>query len=186
MPYPLSPPPAIVVLYGDATFIQSIRAYNSMVSMTSLVVVVEKEINKVSGPYVFMVSSQISHWIGSLCPEDGIGPCFLKLYIVNTEHELLNMLRAFDDPSKPSLDERVIATLIRELTLHNEYVRTFKTVKEIADGAQLDSYDVRLFKNASDRRYEPPFFGTLGCIACGDDFMANRYDIIVYLKSGHR
>ncbi|XP_023739280.1 uncharacterized protein LOC111887346 isoform X2 [Lactuca sativa] len=184
LPYPLSPPPAIAVLYGDATFIQSIRAYNIMFSMTSLAAVVDKEINKGSGPSVFKVSGQISHWIGSLCPEDGKGPRFLQLYIVDTEHELSNRLRAFDDPSKPALDERVIATLIRELTLHNEYVRTFKTAKEIVDAAQLDSYAVCLFNNVPDRN-EPPSSVTLGCIVCGDDSAANKYDIIVYSKSGH-
>lgn len=106
------------------------------------------------------------------------------MYIVDTDHELSNRLNVFHDPSKEPLDARLVTLLMKKLTLYNEYVCTFKTEKEIAPTNQLESYDVCLFNNVPDHRYDPPAPGTLGCIICGDDSITSKYDIIVLSKSG--
>nr|GEY32760.1 helitron helicase-like domain-containing protein [Tanacetum cinerariifolium] len=71
----LRPPPEypqyIKELYEDAHFIDNIHAYNQMFSMTSLGANIDKSINNGKGPYVFRISGQLYHWIGSLCPEEG-------------------------------------------------------------------------------------------------------------------
>nr|GEU49522.1 helitron helicase-like domain-containing protein [Tanacetum cinerariifolium] len=78
----LYPPPEypqyIKDLYKDAHFINNIRAYNQMFSMTSLGANVDNSINNGKGPYVFRVSGQIYHWIGSMCPEEGSDPSSTK------------------------------------------------------------------------------------------------------------
>nr|GEU36215.1 helitron helicase-like domain-containing protein [Tanacetum cinerariifolium] len=51
-------------------FIEHIQAYNQMFAMTSFGAKVDNSVNKGRGPYVFKVSGQIYHWIGSFCPEE--------------------------------------------------------------------------------------------------------------------
>jgi hypothetical protein len=55
-------------------FRENIRSYNSMFSFTSTGGVVDKEINKGHGPYVFRMHGQNYHHIGSLLPEEGNKP----------------------------------------------------------------------------------------------------------------
>ncbi|KAL3620579.1 hypothetical protein CASFOL_035491 [Castilleja foliolosa] len=68
LPFPLYPPPAIKKLFEDSNFMENIRAYNNMFSMTSFGARVDDAVNDGRGPYVFKVSGQVSHWIGSICP----------------------------------------------------------------------------------------------------------------------
>ncbi|GJV27623.1 DNA helicase [Tanacetum coccineum] len=77
-------PQYIEELYENAHFMDNIRAYNQMFSMTSLGANVDKSINNGKGPYVFRISGQLYHWIGSLCPEEGqlprkFHPCYMSL-----------------------------------------------------------------------------------------------------------
>ncbi|CAI9287698.1 unnamed protein product [Lactuca saligna] len=73
----------------------------------------------------------------------------------DTENEASNRLYAFNKPSKPPLDE------------------------------ELDSYVVCLFNDVLDQRYGPPTPSTLGCVVFGDDFVTNKYDVILYAHSGN-
>ncbi|GKB87452.1 hypothetical protein Tco_0959724 [Tanacetum coccineum] len=81
-------PEYIKRLYADAHFMENIKAYNQMFSMTSLGANVDSSINNGKGPYVFRISGQIYHWIGSICPEEGNTPRFLQLYIYDTTNEV--------------------------------------------------------------------------------------------------
>lgn len=87
-------------------------------------------------------------------------------------------MNVFDNPTMSPLDENIVATLINTLTLHNEYVRTFMTAKEVVVATKVDSYAISLLNNIPDRRYDPPLSGTLCCIVYGDDYVTNKYDII--------
>lgn len=68
LPFPVTPPHVLTSLYNVPTFRQNIRAYNSMFAMTSFGGQADENINKGLGPYVFKVSGQVCHWLGSLCP----------------------------------------------------------------------------------------------------------------------
>lgn len=155
-----------------------------MFSMTSFGANEDDSINKGRAPYVFKVSGQIYHWIGSFYPQDIHQPRFLQLYMCDTENEVANRLHSFHGEGEVLLSADVVDSLSHMLHTHNEYVRTFKTAKEIAQSMNLDSYGVRLFNVVPDRRYGPPAPGTLGCIVCGDDVTGAVYDIVVYSKSG--
>nr|GEX98463.1 helitron helicase-like domain-containing protein [Tanacetum cinerariifolium] len=74
MPQAPVPPLFIRKLLKNIHFIEHIRAYNQMVAMTSFGAKFDDSVNKGRGPYVFKVSRQICHWIGSLCPEEGYDP----------------------------------------------------------------------------------------------------------------
>ncbi|CAI9260839.1 unnamed protein product [Lactuca saligna] len=64
--------------------------------------------------------------------------------------------------SRPTtLDSTVINYLSWFLGENNEYVRTFKTAKQIAEGMDLESYGVRLFNDIQDRRYDLPLPGSV-------------------------
>nr|KAJ0221353.1 hypothetical protein LSAT_V11C200065880 [Lactuca sativa] len=161
LPPPLSPPVVLSQLFEDGHFLHNIRAYNSMFSMTSFGAKVDDEINNGRGPYVFKISGQIFHRIGSFCSDDSSQPRFYSLFSVD-----------------------VINSLSHMLDTHNEYVRTFKTTRDMAESMCLDSYGVCLFNNVPDRRYGTPAPGTLGCIVCGDNVIGVVYDIAIYSKSG--
>ncbi|GJY39723.1 DNA helicase [Tanacetum coccineum] len=68
------PPDFIKQLLTNNHFMEHIRAYNQMFAMTSFGAKVDDSVNKGRGPYVFKISGQIYHWIGSLCPEEGDHP----------------------------------------------------------------------------------------------------------------
>lgn len=65
-----------------------------MFSMTSFGANVDENVNDNLGPYVFKVSGQISHKIGSLSPDPSKGPRFLQLYLFDTENEVENRFKA--------------------------------------------------------------------------------------------
>lgn len=102
-----------------------------MFSMTSFGGKVDGDINRTVGPYVFKVSCQICHWIGAFGVVDEKGPNFLQLYMVDTEHELRHRLSAFRNTDSQSFDPTIVQILMDIFTAYNEYVRTFKTAKDI-------------------------------------------------------
>ncbi|XP_021985268.2 uncharacterized protein LOC110881257 [Helianthus annuus] len=181
--FPIQPPSVIKQLFEESNFLENIRAYNSMFSMTSFGADIDETVNDGRGPYVFKISGQVSHWIGSLCPPSNEKPWFLQLYIYDTENEVSNRLRVFGDSTQCSLSADIVRTLNDVLTTHNKYVRVFKNAKEMADPTK-NNYSVRLYNNVPDRRYGPPSPGTLGGIVCGDDANSSGYDIIVHSKDG--
>ncbi|KAL3651529.1 hypothetical protein CASFOL_004531 [Castilleja foliolosa] len=159
LPPPLDPPPAIRALFEDSNFMENVRAYNNMFSMTSFGARVDDAVNNDHGPYVFKVSGQVSHWIGSICPPDNEHPRFLQLYIYDTENEVPNRMRFFGSSDHHSISPSVVRSL-------------------------CDTLSVRLYNNVGDHRYEPPASGTLGGIVYADDPNACKYDVVVRKKGG--
>ncbi|PWA45389.1 hypothetical protein CTI12_AA509780 [Artemisia annua] len=62
------PLPYIKGLLKNKYFMEHIRPYNQMFAMTSLGDKVDDSTNDGRGPYVFKISGEIYHRIGSLCP----------------------------------------------------------------------------------------------------------------------
>ncbi|GKC09691.1 hypothetical protein Tco_1001301 [Tanacetum coccineum] len=83
------------LLLNDRHFKENIRAYNHMFSMTSLGAHIDESMNNGRGPYVFKISGQLYHWLGSLCPAEGEPPRFLQLYIYDTDNEVDNRMSHF-------------------------------------------------------------------------------------------
>nr|GEW48143.1 helitron helicase-like domain-containing protein [Tanacetum cinerariifolium] len=74
MQRPHEPPEYIKGLFENKHFMENICAYNQMFAMTSSGAKIDDSINVGQGPYVFKVTGQIYHWIGSLCPPRGEPP----------------------------------------------------------------------------------------------------------------
>ncbi|KAL3631141.1 hypothetical protein CASFOL_024125 [Castilleja foliolosa] len=184
LPLPLYPPAALKLLFDDSQFMDNVRAYNNMFSMTSFGARIDDAINDGRGPYVFKVSGQVSHWIGSLCPTTDDVPRFLQLYIYDTNNEVPNRLRFFDRSDQQSLSPAVVATISDTLKCCNEYVQLFRNAADSSDLSTQQDYSVRLYNNVGDRRYEPPASGTLGGIVFAEDSNASNYDIVVRKKDG--
>jgi hypothetical protein len=77
--YKPPPEPLLSLLTGvDHTlsthFYDNIRQYNSMFAITSMGVNVISSINDGRDPYVFKISGQLCHWIGSLVPQSNAKP----------------------------------------------------------------------------------------------------------------
>ncbi|GJR64993.1 hypothetical protein Tco_0011058 [Tanacetum coccineum] len=107
-------------------FMENIRACNQMFIMTSFGARADDSINNGWAPYVFKISWEVYHWIGSLCPTEGDPPRFLQLYIYDTENEVANRMRHFGGASSGILDSAIVQGLIGFLDKHNELVRLFR------------------------------------------------------------
>ncbi|KAL3646743.1 hypothetical protein CASFOL_009287 [Castilleja foliolosa] len=145
LPFPLYPPTPLKQLFEDSQFIDNVRAYNNMFSMTSFGARIDEAVNDGQGPYVFKVSGQVSHWIGSICPSANDGPRFLQLYIYDTNNEVSNRLRFFDSSDQRCLLPAIVAILSDTLKSCNEYVQIFRTAAEFCDMSAECDFSVRLY-----------------------------------------
>ena len=87
---------------------ENIRAYNQMFTMTYFGAKMDDSINNCSGPFVFKVEGQISHWMGCLCPLDNDNPRFLQMYIYDTDNEIENRLRHFRKHKCEDLEPEIV------------------------------------------------------------------------------
>ncbi|XP_035845744.1 uncharacterized protein LOC118492079 [Helianthus annuus] len=71
-------------------FLKNIRRYNSMFSFTSMGGKVDSKINKGIAPFIYRISGQNCHSLGSLRPPNGKQAKFSQLYIYDTENEISN------------------------------------------------------------------------------------------------
>ncbi|XP_071738962.1 uncharacterized protein [Rutidosis leptorrhynchoides] len=115
LPREETPPQTIIELLNNKHFMDNIRAYNQMFSMASYGAHIDDEVNNGRGPYVFKISGQVYHWIGSLCPEEG---------------------------NPPSLNSDIVISLIKVLDSNNELLKLFRTVRDKIK--ELDVPDLRI------------------------------------------
>nr|GEV42900.1 DNA helicase [Tanacetum cinerariifolium] len=148
---PVEWPQYIKELYKDRHFMENICAYNQMFSMTSLGANVNNSINNGKGPYVFRISGQIYHWIGSMCLTEGQPSRFLQFYIHDTANEVKNQMTN-------------LVQLFR--TAHNKYME-----------ANIPEFKIRLYNVIGTRQYELPTTKTIGSIVFGET--SGIYDAIL-------
>ncbi|GKC91255.1 hypothetical protein Tco_1151904 [Tanacetum coccineum] len=113
--------------------------------MTSLGANVDSSINNGKGPYVFRVSGQIYHWIGSMCPDEGQQPRFLQLYIYDTTNEANNRMSHFANEDEPGLKKEIVEGMIEFLDNHNALVQLFRTARNKYMDANVPEFKVRLY-----------------------------------------
>ncbi|GKB03654.1 DNA helicase [Tanacetum coccineum] len=180
----LRPPPEypqhIKELYESTHFMDNIRAYNQMFSMTSLGANVDNSVNNGKGPYVFRISGQIYHWIGSLCPEQGQSPRVFALYIYDTTNEVKNRMAHFGNEHKSELKEEIVEHLIEFLDNHNALVQLFRTARNKYLDADIPEFKVRLYNVIGTRRYELPTSETVCNSLCRRlCYHENEFDLII-------
>ncbi|GKD89703.1 hypothetical protein Tco_1365210, partial [Tanacetum coccineum] len=179
------PPPFIQQLIGNSHFMENIRAYNQMFAMTSFGAKVDESVNRGMGPYVFKISGQIYHWIGSLCPEDGDHPRFLQMYIYDTDNEVNNRMRHFGGLDAPGLNPEIVEGLIHVFGEHNGLVRLFRTARDRCNAGEIPGFKIRLYNLGGVRGYELPTSDVLGAIVFEDGPRSRTdFDVIIEFRGG--
>ena len=97
-------------------FWKYIRTFNSMFAFTSFGANIYSSTTDSHSPYVFKISGQIHHLMGSLLPIANNSPKFAQLYIYDTDNEINNRMSSyiFDDASK-DVSISIIRILIQML-----------------------------------------------------------------------
>ena len=185
LPMPPNPPEYIKGLFRDPHFMDNIRAYNSMFSMTSFGASIDETINSGFGPYVFRLCGQIYHWIGTMCPPPGDAPKFLQLYICDTRNEVRNRISHFGGENSTPLKQEIVTGLIKFLDEHNHLVKLFRTARDKCIADDIPEFHIRLFNKPKNRQYELPVTDGLGAIVFETGPKSqNDYDVIIHSKEG--
>nr|GEU73400.1 DNA helicase [Tanacetum cinerariifolium] len=141
---------------------------------------IDNSVNIGKGPYVFRVLSQIYHWIGSMCPDEGNPPRFLHLYICDTTNEVNNRLAHFCNNHESELKKEIVEGLIKVLDNHNALVQLFRTARDKYIEADIPEFKLKLYNVVGTRQYESQTAETFGAIvfaqASGTE---NDFDLIV-------
>ncbi|KAL7602737.1 hypothetical protein Lser_V15G20400 [Lactuca serriola] len=174
-------------------FMKNIRRSNSMFSFTSMGGKVDSSINRGNAPYVFRLSGQNYHCMGSLQPTDGSKPKFSQLYIYDTENEITNRQHAFSTQNEgctstsDSLDIEIISFLKVMLDSTNKLVKCYRMARDCFDENPHIDLKLRLIgrRQQDGRTYNLPTASEVAGLIVGDigDEIDNR-DIIVTTKSG--
>jgi hypothetical protein len=121
-----------------------------MFAFTSTSGVVDKEINKGYGPYVFHMHGQNYHHIGTLLPEEGNKPRWAQLYIYDTEHEIENRIETSKNGGEDSsIDPIIVAGLQKMLDEHNVLAKTFRMAHDRFKEDDYHEYTLKLIGKRS-------------------------------------
>ncbi|XP_020082250.1 uncharacterized protein LOC109705878 [Ananas comosus] len=171
----------------SVNFRKNIRTYNSMFAFTSIGAKVDNEVNKKPGPYVFKISGQNYHRMGSLLPTNGQRPKFAQLYIYDIENEIDNRMRAFNSSDEiKNINRNIVRSLLEMFDCVNEIVKAFRMVR---DRFRIDDYlpiSLRLIGDRAENRpqYNPPSCSEIAGLIVGDLGVADRHrDIVVEHKT---
>ncbi|GJT06993.1 DNA helicase [Tanacetum coccineum] len=114
---------------------------------------IDESINAGRGPYVFKVSGQIYHWIGSLCLPPGEALIFLQLYIYDTDNEVENRMRHFGGIHNSDLDPQMVEGLIHFLDAYTELVQLFRTTRDKCRELDIPEFKIRLYNGQGAHGY---------------------------------
>ena len=179
----MEPPMYFKQLFKDKHFLDNVRAYNQMFSMTSFGAQIDDSVNDGRGPYVFKISGEIHHWIGTICPTNIKEPKFMQLYIYDTENEVANRMAVYGGKDRSGLKPEIVQSLIQILDEHNELVRIFRTARERCNQPNVTEFKIQLYNVVGARQYQLPTSGTLGAIVLEPDADTRTdYDVIIEYK----
>ncbi|XP_076902010.1 uncharacterized protein LOC143556621 [Bidens hawaiensis] len=150
--------------------------------MTSFGATTDNSINIGSGPYVFKVTGQIFHRIGSLCPPLDNPPRFLQMYVYDTEHEIANRLSLFGENASSCLNVDVVKSLINILNENNELVKVFRTARDICLSLYVPDFVINLHSSFGERNYDNLAPGVIGGIVFEDQPNSSKFDIVIHMK----
>ncbi|XP_021995353.2 uncharacterized protein LOC110892502 [Helianthus annuus] len=156
-------------------------------------VMVDHKINKGNAPFIYRISGQNYHCIGSLRPSNGQHPKFSQLYIYDTENEITNRQTVFSDPTQPSsstdkdVDVQIIEYLRDLLDSQNMLVQTYRKVRDHFHGSPEANLKLRfIYKRDKDgRACNLPSTSKVVALIVGDvNESIDHRDIVVETQSG--
>ncbi|KAK9280663.1 hypothetical protein L1049_014360 [Liquidambar formosana] len=172
--------------FKDRTFKEHIRAYNSMLSFTSMGGKIDHSMSDGRGPYSFQISGENVHRIGSLLPEPGKKPTFAQLYIYDTEHEVHNRMDAITTGGHASgIDVLTLEALQNMLNDINPYVKIFRNARDKMSENNVRDLKVQIIQSRGGRQYIRPTTNEIAALIVGDgtEDVGNR-DIVVCKSDG--
>ncbi|KAH7653509.1 DNA helicase protein [Dioscorea alata] len=145
--------------------------YNSLFQFTSLGGIVDNSINQRPGPYVFKLSGQNYHRIGSLLPFAGQTSKFAQLYMIESDAELDCRMSCFQfNDGIQGLDNDIVCGLRHMLDEYNEIVKVFRSAREVH--MQFRELPVRIKlianRNKKDHNYSAPLVPEIAALIVGD------------------
>ncbi|XP_022032333.1 uncharacterized protein LOC110933417 [Helianthus annuus] len=175
-------------------FLLNIRRFNSMFAFTSMGGKVDSKINRGNAPYVYRISGENYHSLGSLLPKEGAEPKFVQLYIYDTDNEVCNRKTVVSNSKKAAsatsdlLDTELIQYLKVVLDSNNQLVKTYRRVRDwLVDNPHVD-LKLRLKANRSKdgRTYNLPTSSEVAALIVGniEEALDNRDVVIESKKDG--
>ncbi|XP_049362072.1 uncharacterized protein LOC125826778 [Solanum verrucosum] len=184
-------PPYLKYLLGNESgkvgmnFRKNIRVYNSMFAFTSMGGRVDRSINRSKGPYVFRISGQNYHHIGSLLPEIGKSPQFAQLYIYDTDNEIENRIKSL---MHEEVETEIVQGISEMLDEHNVLVKSFRMARDRYLEQPQAEFRMRILSERTQdgRQYNRPTASEVAGLIVGDLTDANfQRDVIVeHRKNG--
>ncbi|XP_021980234.1 uncharacterized protein LOC110876369 [Helianthus annuus] len=153
----------------------------------------DSNINKGNAPFIYRISGQNYHYMGSLKPPAGNEAKFCQLYIHDTENEITNRQALFSKRTKPSspadkeLDVEMIKYLRALLDLQNMLVKTYRMVRNHFHQSPDANLSLRLIyrREKDGRTYNLPTTSEVAALVVGDiDKAIDHRDIVVQTQSG--
>ncbi|KAH7666177.1 DNA helicase protein [Dioscorea alata] len=177
LPPPKPTPPFLCRLFDgnggvrNSKFKEQIRIYNSLFQFTSLGGIVDNSINQRPGPYVFKLSGQNYHRMGSLLPFAGQTSKFAQLYMIESDAELDCRMSCFRfNDGIQGLDNDIVCGLRNMLDEYNEIVKVFRSAREVH--MQFRELPVRIKlianQNKKDHNYSAPSVPEIAALIVGD------------------
>ncbi|XP_076883417.1 uncharacterized protein LOC143532180 [Bidens hawaiensis] len=154
---------------------------------------VDSSINKDNAPFIFRLSGENYHSIGSLLLTSGSKPKFSQLYIYDTDNEIANRQGALGQTKNVStssseiLDLEIIQDLKAMLDLHNQLVKSYRMARDCFQSNPNANLKLRLIakRQQDGRTYNLPTASEVAALIFGDiDNSFEPRDIIVKTKEG--
>ncbi|XP_074297506.1 uncharacterized protein LOC141628239 [Silene latifolia] len=168
-------------------FRQNIRLYNSCYSLTSMGAKIDKTVNKRPGPYVFRISGQVLHRIGSLLPVEREPPAYSQLYVYDTASELLLRERTIGkEEGSPKLDQGIMLQLKDMLDEVNPLTQVFRMAQERIREDNDVQLSIRLLgsRNKKDKVYNNPTASEIAALIVSPEGSSTKgRDIVIDHKS---
>jgi hypothetical protein len=144
-----------------------------MFAITSMGARVNESINDGRGPYVFKISGQVWHRIGTLIPVGDRCPEYAQLYIYDTANEIANRINVVSSQNEPFCpNEAIVASLMQMFNIHNPIVKLFRTASErlISSGDSSDRFSIKLYGNPDTHgdMYSAPLASEVVGLLVGD------------------
>ncbi|KAK9053943.1 hypothetical protein SSX86_025018 [Deinandra increscens subsp. villosa] len=149
---------------------------------------VDNSINKGGAPFVFRLSGQNYHTIGTLLPKEGEPPRFSQLYIYDTENEVTNRQQAIEsNSSSETIDLEIIEQLKSMLDRDNVLVKSYRMARDHLSQNPNCNLKLRIISNRQKdaRTYNLPTSSEVAVLIVGDiSNLIDHRDIVVTSTSG--